>query len=99
METETLEAKLRNQLTPLYGLADMVLALEKNPKLMPIIIQNAEQVNINKRKIEQLLSAMESKDSSIVGEIKLCECTEEHNVNIISLEPPIATCTNCGGVA
>ena len=99
METETLEAKLRNQLTPIYGLADMILALDKNPDLMPIVVGTAKQVDVNKKKIEQILCAIELKNSNFIGEVKVCECEEEYDVNIMSLEPPIATCSYCGGIA
>lgn len=58
---ETLEAKLRNQLTPLYGLSDLILLLDDNPKLKPILIEMAKQAQINKKEIDRLLIEIENK--------------------------------------
>jgi hypothetical protein len=75
MEIETLEAKLRNQLTPIYSLAKMVLQLETNPELKEIVIAQAKQVFDNKEKIDALLEAIESKTKQV---------TEKKTVGIIT---------------
>lgn len=59
-ETETSEAKLRNQLTPIYGLDDLILMLDTHPELMPIIVEMAKQVVKNKPKIKSLLKKIEN---------------------------------------
>jgi len=56
MTPETLEAKLRNQLSPIYGLA---LAMEKNPQIMNIVIGMAKEATANKARIDELLSEIE----------------------------------------
>ncbi len=65
---ETPEAKLRNAITPIYGLVDMVLLLEETnlnydriSKLLPIIINEAKQCEVNKNRILDLLVEIESK--------------------------------------
>ena len=62
MAKETLEAKLRNQLTPIYGLAQMVLLLKKNPAMQDILIMSAKQVIKNQKKIDFLLKKIENKN-------------------------------------
>lgn len=56
---ETLEAKLRNLLTPLYSLADIVVLSENNKELHKISIDVAKQAIINKEKINELLILIE----------------------------------------
>lgn len=58
---ETLEAKLRNQLSPIYGLVDMILLMEKNPEIKELIIEQAKQALDNKDKIDFLLTSIEAK--------------------------------------
>lgn len=64
-ELETLEAKLRNQLSPLYGLADIILLLDENPDLKPILIQQAKQSQLNMKKIDLLLKGIEAKTEDL----------------------------------
>lgn len=61
MEHETLEAKLRNQLSPIYGLADMILLLDEKPEIKELLIKQAKQVKINKPIIDLLLKGIEAK--------------------------------------
>jgi hypothetical protein len=58
---ETLEAKLRNQLTPIYGLADVILMIEEKPELLKIAIEMAKQSIENKNNINLILSGIEAK--------------------------------------
>ena len=63
--TETLQAKLRNQLGPAYSLASMVLLLENSTdemknKLMPIIINTAKMATNNESRIDLLLNLIDS---------------------------------------
>lgn len=63
-DTETYEAKLRNQLTPLYGLSSMILMLEERKddiELINIIINAAKQAETNKKKVDKLLTLIENK--------------------------------------
>ena len=60
MRKETPEAKLRNQLTPIYGLDDLILMLDTHPELMPIIVEMDKQVVKNKPKIKSLLKKIEN---------------------------------------
>ena len=53
MSKETLEAKLRNQLSPLYGLADLVLLGYDNPEIKPILIREAKKALKNRKKISK----------------------------------------------
>lgn len=61
MEKETLEAKLRNQLTPIYGLADLVLLLDLRPEIKHILVNQAKQVMRNKQSIHLILQGIEAK--------------------------------------
>lgn len=58
---ETAEAKLRNLLTPIYSLADIVILMDEHQDLKRIAIDTAKQVIINKEKIKQLLIEIENK--------------------------------------
>lgn len=66
---ETTTAKLRNQLGPLYSLADTVLLLKDNPQLMDILLRQAEQCVINKEAIHPLLLQIEAEKDAV--ELKL----------------------------
>ena len=57
---ETAVAKLRNQLSPHYGLPEMILALDKHPKMKELIIEQAKQAQANKARIDELLVEIES---------------------------------------
>lgn len=58
---ETLEAKLRNQLSPLYGIADLVLLMDENPEIKKHVIQMAKQASKNKPTIDLILRGIEAK--------------------------------------
>jgi hypothetical protein len=58
---ETLEAMLRNQLSPLYGLADMILEMDKHPDLKRFVIEQAKQAIKNKENIIKILEGIEAK--------------------------------------
>lgn len=83
---ETLEAKLRNQLTPIYGLADLVILIEDEEgqmkqSLLEIIIDMAHQVNKNKDKIDKLLKKIESQhDEKTIIKTQI-ELLEKHIVH------------------
>lgn len=57
---ETLEAQLRNQLSPLYALADAVLKMDEKPGLKPIVTEMAVQAILNRSKIKTLLEQIEN---------------------------------------
>ena len=63
--TETLEAKLRNQLTPFYTLSGIITAIELNPdkaeELKKIVKETAIICENNKPKINELLLLIEAK--------------------------------------
>lgn len=59
-DNETNEAKLRNQLSPFYNLADIVIKLEAHPELLKIVIDEAKQVKNNKSEIDRLLNIIDS---------------------------------------
>ena len=61
MENETLEAKLRNQLSPIYGLVDMILLMEQKPEIKELLIKQAKQAVTNKEIIDLLLAGIEAK--------------------------------------
>ncbi len=61
MENETLEAKLRNQLSPIYGLVDMILLMEEKPEIKELLIKQAKQAVKNKKIIDLLLAGIEAK--------------------------------------
>ena len=61
IDEETLEAKLRNQLTPIYNLAQVVLTLDEKPEIKDIAISLAKQCLINKSQIDSLLVQIENK--------------------------------------
>ena len=61
---ETTTDKLRNALSPIYGLAQMVLLIEEskgsyNPKVIELIINTAKQTIKNKSRIDKLLIKLE----------------------------------------
>lgn len=62
-EEETLEAKLRNQLTPIYGLSNIVLAMINNPGigLEKIVLESIDQINTNKPIIDDILKQLENR--------------------------------------
>ncbi len=57
---ETWEARLRNQLSPLYGLADMVMHMDDNPEIKKMVIESAKRAIENRSKIDFLLRKIES---------------------------------------
>lgn len=67
-DNETLEAKLRNQLSPIYNLADMILIMNQHPEkeaeLKSIVLAEATKVVENKQRIEFLLSGIEAKTTN-----------------------------------
>lgn len=76
MENETLEAKLRNQLSPIYGLADMILLIDEKPEMKQLIIEQAKQAVKNKDVIDLLLVEIEAKTLSkpdVSGSLPLTE--------------------------
>jgi hypothetical protein len=79
MEPETPEAKLRNQLTPLYGLADMVLLLESKPEILPILLETAKKSISSKVEIDRLLLEIEYKPTCMNPFIppKFCDCKRQ----------------------
>ncbi len=62
MDTETLEAKLRNKLSPIYSLADIIIALEKNfsPELLKIAIDTAKKTKTNQSEIDTILKKIDT---------------------------------------
>jgi uncharacterized protein involved in tolerance to divalent cations len=62
IDTETLEAKLRNKLTPAYSLASMVLILEKNssPELIQLLIESAKLVEEKLFEIDTILEKIDN---------------------------------------
>ena len=57
---ETAEAKLRNQLSPLYGLASAVLRIDDHPEMKRIVFDMANQAIKNKEAIDLLLVEIEA---------------------------------------
>jgi len=58
-DNETNIAKLRNQLSPIYGIVDMLLHCEGNEQLLALTIQQARQALDNKDRIDELLILIE----------------------------------------
>lgn len=56
---ETNIAKLRNQLSPHYGLPEMILMLDEHPEIKPLLIEQAKQAKQNKDRIDELLTLIE----------------------------------------
>jgi hypothetical protein len=71
--TETLQAKLRNQLSPLYGLADCVLLMDERPDLKPLITERAKRAFESKPRIDALLKAID------IGQRPVCN--DQHTDN------------------
>lgn len=67
---ETLVAKLRNKLSPAYGLAEIVLLIDKNPDIKDIMIAQAKQAIENKKAIRELLVQLESELAEDFAELK-----------------------------
>ncbi len=59
---ETPVDKLRNQLSPHYGLPEMILAIDKHPDMKGLVIAQAKQAQTNKTRIDELLKEIESGD-------------------------------------
>lgn len=64
---ETPQAKLRNQLTPIYSLADMVLRIHDLPTTM--IVDTAKQAFENKERINQLLTEIDNLNSVDISKV------------------------------
>ena len=60
LEEETSVAKLRNALSPHYGLPDMVLMMDKRPEIRPLLFKQAEQAKKNGERIRELLTLIEN---------------------------------------
>jgi DNA-binding Lrp family transcriptional regulator len=58
---ETLEAKLRNKLTPLYTLVGCVLLMDERPELKDLIMETAKRANECMPIIDELLVKIENK--------------------------------------
>lgn len=59
MAKETLSAKLRNQLTPLYSLAEMIVLGKDNPEILDAVIECAENALENRKTIDKLLTEID----------------------------------------
>ena len=59
-DNETLEAKLRNVLTPIYGLAALVILAKDNPDVNELVYESAKQVVNSDKRIRELLKAIEA---------------------------------------
>lgn len=70
MEKETVIGKLRNQLTPIYGLVDMVLMIDAKVEMKELCIEEAERCIKNAEKIKPLLSEIESRITSLESELE-----------------------------
>ncbi len=60
-QTESPESKLRNSLTPIYNLAEMVLLMDKKEGLKEVVMDTAKQVIANRKRIDELLVMIENK--------------------------------------
>ena len=85
---ETAVAKLRNQLSPHYGLPEMIFAIDKHPKMKELLIAQANQANENKKRIDELLVEIES-DSDLNK--SLDKLTDDERYEVIS-----KYCKHCG---
>jgi len=56
---ETPASKLRNLLGPAYGLADIVLALDKRPDLLSLAVESAKQSKANQGAIKDVLAQID----------------------------------------
>lgn len=83
---ETNLSKLRNRLTPLYGLSDIVLAFKDGHDLKDIMIESAQQAVENQEPIQDILKdiylEISSKDSEIEKLKKLLKEHEELNLKL-----------------
>lgn len=72
---ETPIAKLRNQLTPIYGLVDMVLMIDAKIEMKELCIEEAERCIKNSEKIKPLLTEIESQIELLTKQ------DEEHRIS------------------
>lgn len=70
MDSETLEAKLRNQLSPIYGLADLVLLIDEKEGIKQLCIEQAKQAIKNKEEIDNLLVNIENNIQHLQEELE-----------------------------
>lgn len=75
-DEETLTAKLRNQLSPIYGLAEMIINSENDSDLMALTIEQARQAISLKSVIDNLLLAIEHEQQPSPA-MTLEECKEQ----------------------
>jgi len=84
---ETAVDKLRNQLSPHYGLPEMILAIENHPEkkdgLMKLIIEQGKQAQANKQRIDELL--IEIENPTKIYEALYNSSTEESSFATISI--------------
>ncbi len=85
IQPETLEAKLRNQLGPIYGLADVVLAIDKKEGIKEIAIKMAKQVMVNKDQITVLLEAIEAQHQPAQIKRPLSEIMDEDAIELATI--------------
>lgn len=73
MEKETLQAKLRNKLTPLYSLSSLCIELDKDEfreTLIPLVVENAKNAESNRKKIDYLLTSIDLERQQFLQDIK-----------------------------
>jgi dsDNA-specific endonuclease/ATPase MutS2 len=93
MNKETVEARIKNLLNPIYTLAQMCVELENHPELLKSVIEQAKQAVSNKENLDELLKHVDDNARKIeklervikqwegVGEdlSKECSIARKHN--------------------
>ena len=85
---ETAVDKLRNKLSPHYGLPEMIFVIDEHPKMKGLIIEQARQAKMNKKRIDELLVEIEA-DFDIKK--ALDKLSDNERLDIIS-----SYCKHCG---
>lgn len=61
MHQETLPAKLRNQLSPIFNLIELVLLESDNEQIKDLILSEAKTIQQNRKNILDLIEKIEEK--------------------------------------
>lgn len=85
MPQETLQAKLRNQLSPIYSLSSICVELEKTEfreSLIPLIIDHAKLAEQNREKIDNLLNLIDAERQKYIKEISDLESEKNRVIDL-----------------
>lgn len=86
-DNETLAAKLRNALSPHYGLPSVILKLREHPEVLKIVEDMAEHALKNNLRIDAILTAIDSQsDQKASGEFSKLDMERMYLIGLLNRE-------------